>query len=773
MPATLATISGEWLLPDGTDLIDAIDYITAVSYNENGRLVGILRDASGGVVFSGRARPKGGTITLPVLPQAGVLPEGAHWRMVLKPRAVADWMPATIDFTLSGDCKWSDLIGTLSGEPIGPSLINQAEEALADALAAAAAAHAERLAAEAAAALAESNAAAASGATDAGMTAIASDTDTDFAGLLTAMTTKPRPASAVTKGLYERTQPKLPGSKPGEYWTFRVIAEDPNHAGVNGTGRIWGVHQEFQQLGLSDDDCLTWRAKSPALTAGSTETQLAPQSMCWSNNFVWLTVANPTNRSGEVWRFPKPGANGNPGDQGTNAIGNGWTAAVTSLSNGVALSATTPITLNVNNNNFFSATGGTGTVYTSTGPQIITWTGKAGLGQLTGVLGHPSGGQPLGTLGTDKMITHGVRVFALDGLTGGPAGAGGLLGGQNSTFRNSSFAVAPDESVAYVGEYGAANIASTLPAWTDGYMALGSPILSTLASEACTQMIGLSISVAGAGPGGVALPATVMEVLSYGDTYGGAQLRLSMPARTAAAGTTVTFPSASYGNGNIPGGPNLYKCTNPGAANPASIAWSKAWTFRNGKHIHAVQLHGGLPWVGIGDLSPVFPGNGIWIGNHATNPTLFQRRSLGPTGEVPRDPINMLRVQDDTGRWVIACESDSSYRDGPLIFSDATGTGNRVLEASCTIPQPYTQTMRGLTYDPATRNLYWFGTSEGGALGPTSCIWMARAPWTVPVMLEDVGSEMDSQTVGDGVVSNGYLWMGTYRIRVEKFLDQA
>ena len=534
------------------------------------------------------------------------------------------------------------------------------------------------------------------------------------------------------------------------------MAKDPNQTGVNGTGRLWGVESHFAQICYSDDDGATVTVKSAPLGAG-----LSVQGIYFSNNFMWLLLASTANRSGELWRLPKPDANGMATGIGTGAAGNQWGTTITSGSNGASLPQAT---INIANGNYFNVGGGTVSVMTSNGPQVVTYTGKTA-GTLTGC----SGGT--GTMSTGGKVSNAIRVFALSGGVNGPGGSSGD-GGVNSTFRNSCFAVAADESTAWIGEYGAADTSVALTGCTgDGVMAVGSVLLSSSTLAPNAQMVGKAATISGAGLAGADLSVTIMEVIQVNAGGLPGVVRVSHPCRTATTTANVTFASSTYGAGNIPGGPSVYQSSNIGGA-AGSITWTKRKTFEQGKHIHSVRLIGGLPWVGVGDLTPTYKDNGIWVGNSATVPTLWNQRSLTPSGGVSKEPINMIPATLD-GQGVVLCESDSSFRDGPLLFADATGTVNRVLERTCTIPQPYAQTMRQLTLDTTTGNIYWFGTGEAGAVGPTSCIWMSRAPYTVPVLLEDVGSALDSETAGDGVVSNGYFWIGTHRCRVEKFADQT
>lgn len=549
-------------------------------------------------------------------------------------------------------------------------------------------------------------------------------------------------AGDVTQGLYARSRPTPNNGNP-----IRPLAKDPNQLGVNGTGRLWGIGSQFAQIGYTDDDGATFVVKASPLIAGASVQQIK-----FSNSYMWLLVADPTtSRSGTLWRIPIPDANGMPTGIGSGAASNVWNTTLAAGSNGQSLPQAT---INIINGNYFNAGGGTVTVMTSAGPQIVTYTGKTA-GTLTGC----SGGT--GTMSTGGIVTNALCVQNLSGKALGPAGAA-TDGGVNSTYRNSCFDIAPDESFAALIEYGGANATATIAALTDGRMAQYGTFLTSAAGVASSSHIGLAITVAGAGAGGADLSTTITRIVRSSSP---AIFEVSQPALTAVGAATVTFPSATYGAGVIVQGPKAYYSTNPGAA-AGSVLWAVAKTFNQGKHGHCIKVRNGAMHAAVGDLGGPYPDCGIWTASTAA-PTVWSQRSVSPTGSIPKDPINMLPVTID-GVEVWLGESDSSLRDGPLVHRDTTATRSATTEASCKIPPPRVQTMRSLTL-VADEAVMWVGTGEAGAVGPITSVWISAKPYIVPVLLEDVGTDFDAQTLGDPIYSNGFVWFGTYRCVAERF----
>lgn len=555
--------------------------------------------------------------------------------------------------------------------------------------------------------------------------------------------TAPPLAATVTKRLYARTQPLLGGTQ-----TFRVIAKDPNQNGVHATGRIWGIGSSFAQLGYSDDDGATWQAK-----CGPFETGLSVQQMRWSNNFLWVVIASVASASGSVWRFAVPGANGNPGSIGTDAAANQWAATITAGSNGASLPQAT---INISNGNYF-ASSGKATVFTASGPQVVSYTGKTA-GTLTGCTGGT------GAMATGGLVLVGHRVEALGGAALGPAG-GSVSGSLNSTYRTACFDIAPDESIAILGEYGAANSSNTHAGFSDAQLSKFGNTLASASGTASVSQIGSTVTISDGGGADIVLSIRSVIRESAPAIWGLNQIA----QREVSAGTAV-WTAATVGAGVIPGGPKVYHSTNAGAADPTTVLWAVGRTFPQAKHCHAVKVRNGYLWANFGDMGTGFTYCGIWNATVGA-PTAWTARTSNTEGGIPKDPINMLPITID-GAEVWICESDNGWFDGPLCHDDTTGPKTKVLRPLCRIPAPHKQTMRSLANDPTTGNIYWVGTGEAGAVGPTTCIWMARAPYGVPVLLENVGSALDAETLGEGVISNGYYWPGTFRVVVEKLIGQ-
>lgn len=129
MPLTLATISGTFVRPDlGSGAMTV--YIEAAT-------VGSRLTYSGNVIagkYGVRIASDGtASVTIPVLPQGGVLPSDARWRLVmLSSRDVY-----IKEFTLSGDTTWGALVD-VSSAPVTSSILTQAIAAQNAAIAAAA-----------------------------------------------------------------------------------------------------------------------------------------------------------------------------------------------------------------------------------------------------------------------------------------------------------------------------------------------------------------------------------------------------------------------------------------------------------------------------------------------------------------------------------------------------------------------------------------------------------------------------------------------------------
>ncbi len=122
------------------------------------------------------------------------------------------------------------------------------------------------------------------------------------------------------------------------------------------------------------------------------------------------------------------------------------------------------------------------------------------------------------------------------------------------------------------------------------------------------------------------------------------------------------------------------------------------------------------------------------------------------------------------GQTMIVMESDGHYSYGPLLFKSTSLTATGAALPLCTIPQPYIGTMRGLTLT-TDGNLMWVTTGESGAVGPLASIWIAKTPFTAPVLLESFADTVLG-TINDGVERGAYVYFGTYRVTKEKFIGQ-
>jgi hypothetical protein len=226
--------------------------------------------------------------------------------------------------------------------------------------------------------------------------------------------------------------------------------------------------------------------------------------------------------------------------------------------------------------------------------------------------------------------------------------------------------------------------------------------------------------------------------------------------------------------GVVTGGPSVYYCANLHVANPASILWTLRRTFTGAKHCHAVKSINGYPWVMIGDASTpstTYDEIGLWNANDPNAGAWAQRSLYGEArGGNGLYGIN-LHALTVNGHPLIITESDQKAGYGPLVWNSQVMTAQLPLRPTCEIPAPYKGTMRGLTIT-SEGNLMWVTTGENGAVGPYDSIWIAKPPFTVPVMLESFASNNTLGTIGDPVESGDNVFFGPFRIRKEKFLGQ-
>ena len=237
-----------------------------------------------------------------------------------------------------------------------------------------------------------------------------------------------------------------------------------------------------------------------------------------------------------------------------------------------------------------------------------------------------------------------------------------------------------------------------------------------------------------------------------------AELRNSCVAVSGSNGYIV-----EYGSTTVTGGPSLYYSSNIDTATAASVVFTKPKTWANGKHCHAVQVIGGVPWVTIGDAT--FTDLGVWTATNAAAGT-WNRRSLygEANGGTTEYGINMLPMTIG-GQSVVVMEYDGYGPSGPLIHPTQTSSTNRPTRRLCDLPNPYSGSMRGLTLT-AAGHLMWVTTGESAAIGPLDSIWIAKAPFTNPILLESFASANTLGTIGDPVTNNGYVWFGNYRCKI-------
>ncbi len=212
----------------------------------------------------------------------------------------------------------------------------------------------------------------------------------------------------------------------------------------------------------------------------------------------------------------------------------------------------------------------------------------------------------------------------------------------------------------------------------------------------------------------------------------------------------------------VTGGPSIYTSDDDGAT------WAKSYTWANGKHAHAVKVIDGTPWVMIGDGG--YSDLGLWSAT-TTAATTFGRRSIygEDAGGNTLYGINFFDMAISSAS-VIVSESDTRHGHGPYVFPGNTSSVTSALVPLCHVYAPYLGTMRQLTLT-SEGNLMWVQTGESGAVGPTDSVWIAKPPFTQPILLEQVALDTFG-TMGDPVECGDYVWFGTHRIRKEVFVDQ-
>jgi hypothetical protein len=353
-------------------------------------------------------------------------------------------------------------------------------------------------------------------------------------------------------------------------------------------------------------------------------------------------------------------------------------------------------------------------------------------------------------------------------LVNGPGGVAGHTG-DGSNYRNQSFAIQPDGSAAYLVPYAAGTASVAFPTRT-GQMGLGSDILFLPAGGFTGAQHGLTVSVPGAGAAGGTLTGVIQRIFSS------TKAQLDVAAQTSSTGATITF-SGSLTSLDIYGGPTFRYCANPCAASAASVVWTapKNWVFA--RHAHAVKIVGGVPWVSLGDFpypqdayasAPPTTHVGLWAATDATAATWNQKMS--PSAYAPYDAINFFPITVG-GQPCIVMESDSKSAVGPVFLptqSNAAGTVPPF--TSLGVQLPVVTTMRCLI-PTSEGNLMWYGTGEGGGVGPVDGIFIAAAPFDTPILLEQVAAGTATSPL-NAVELGPYVFMGNLRIVKEKFVGQ-
>jgi hypothetical protein len=233
------------------------------------------------------------------------------------------------------------------------------------------------------------------------------------------------------------------------------------------------------------------------------------------------------------------------------------------------------------------------------------------------------------------------------------------------------------------------------------------------------------------------------------------------PASLATDTTGAKVMLLEYGT-TVTGGPSAYYSSDSGAT------WTKVKTFTDAKHAHAVKFINGLFWATFGDAG--FAGLGLYSCDPAA-PTVWTRRSIYGEGSGGNTlyGIGMFPLTYN-GRTVIVIESDSATNVGPLIFPSTATSGQRAMLPTVTLPPFSSGTMRQLTLDTATGNLFWFQSSESSQLNTVDAIWMMPPPYTAAVLLEEI--TVNNIARGNPVIYGDYFWLGADRCHIEKMIGQ-
>lgn len=216
----------------------------------------------------------------------------------------------------------------------------------------------------------------------------------------------------------------------------------------------------------------------------------------------------------------------------------------------------------------------------------------------------------------------------------------------------------------------------------------------------------------------------------------------------------------------VTGGPSIYQTANVFAT---SMLWSKRHTWANGKHGHGITRIGSTVFAMIGDAG--FEDLGLWRTGPAGTP--WSRSSI--YGEISGgNSLYGVNIHPATvgGAPVILTDNDTKQHASILMFADQS-TKSLPLLRYITAPIPYgLGTVRQVTVT-SEGNVWWVQTGENGAVGPYDSIWMCRLDRPdAPVMLESRPSDNGFGTLGPPVESGDYIFIGSSRVRKEKFADQ-
>ena len=215
----------------------------------------------------------------------------------------------------------------------------------------------------------------------------------------------------------------------------------------------------------------------------------------------------------------------------------------------------------------------------------------------------------------------------------------------------------------------------------------------------------------------------------------------------------------------ITGGASVYTSTNVNTATPGNVVFAKTYTWANSKHLHAVKVIGGVPWVTVGDgaQNGLYSDLGLWTAT-TTAANAWTRRSL--YGQINNGTyeygINFFPMTI-AGQSVVVLEYDGYGPAGPLVHTTQDPLLVRPTRPLFDLPIPYTGSMQGLVRT-SEGLLMWVTTSEGGAIGTIDSVWASPAPYTEPVLLETVAPNTFGSIL-DPIESGDFVWFGSYRVR--------